>query len=122
MADTPPSIDLASQTGQEAIAAAIAGLSNLRVNIENVDQDWERIASNALTASWKQNPQSIIFLLSYDTEFCLQAVFINTSGNLVSATIVTSTNYGTPPTLTFDSTTNTVTATWPTNSYAKIKR
>lgn len=122
MADSPPSIDLASQTGQEAIASAIANLSNLRVNIENMDKDWELVAINTTSASWIQSPQSLIFLLSYDTEFCLQAVFINTSGILVSTTIVTSANYGTPPTLTLDSTTNTVTATWPSSSYAKIKR
>lgn len=117
MPETTTGIDLASQTGQQAIATAISNLSNLRINLENVDKDWEEI-----TSSWVQDPQTLVFLLSYNTDFCLQAVFININNSLVAVTIAKSSNYGNDPTLTYDSTTNRVTASWASTSYAKIKR
>lgn len=122
MPDQQTGIDLASQTGQQNIASAISNLSGMRITLENVDKDWELIASNALTATWNQRPQTFVFLLSYNTQFCLQAVFINTNNKMSVKTIVTSNNYGDVPLLSYDGTTNTVSATFATANYAKVKR
>ena len=81
---------------------------------------WTTIAEVATTGSWQQEVGEVVFFVLYWNAYQVWTVFIGRNNACNSNLIVNNGNVGGNPSFAYDSTTKTVTATWPAVNYAKI--
>lgn len=102
-----------------------SGTKIAEININGTSQDvfapksgeWEKIATNAKTASWTQDNETIVYFMIYWNAFQLWTIFVGKNGGIKSNRLIANGDIGGDPS--FSISNGTVTATW--NAFNDVK-